>query len=111
MIYELRTYAVVPGRMPALHKRFSEVTLGHFARHGIKVVGFWTSDIGGASNELVYMLAFDSLADREQRWAAFQSDTEWQEKRALSERDGPIVARVTNAILRATPYSPPTGAQ
>ena len=111
MIYELRTYEVVPGRMPALHKRFAETTLALFARHGIKVVGFWTSDIGGASNELVYMLAYDSLADRETRWSAFTSDPEWAEKRALSERDGPIVARVTNAILRPTPYSPPTSAQ
>ena len=40
MIYELRTYEVVPGRMPALHKRFAETTLGLFAKHGIKVVGF-----------------------------------------------------------------------
>ena len=110
MIYELRTYEVVPGRMPALHKRFAETTLGLFARHGIKVVGFWTSDIGGASNELVYMLAFESLADREQRWSAFAADPEWQQKRAESERDGPIVARVMKAILRSTPYSPKTPA-
>jgi len=110
MIYELRTYEAVTGKMPALHKRFAETTLALFARHGIKVVGFWTSDIGGASNELVYMLAYESLADREQRWAAFAADPEWQQKRAESERDGPLVARVTNSILRPTPYSPATAA-
>ena len=80
MIYELRTYEAVTGRMPALHKRFAETTLALFAKHGIKVVGFWTSDIGGASNELVYMLAYESLADREQRWSAFAADPEWQQK-------------------------------
>ena len=110
MIYELRVYEVVPGRMPALHKRFAETTLALFARHGIKVVGFWTNELGGASNELVYMLAYESLADREQRWTAFANDPEWQQKRAESERDGPIVARLTATILRPTPYSPETAA-
>ena len=110
MIYELRTYEVVPGRMPALHQRFEQTTLALFAKHGIKVVGFWTSDIGGANNELIYLLAYASLAEREQRWSAFLNDPEWQQKRAESERDGPIVARVTNVILRPTPYSPATPA-
>jgi len=30
MLYELRTYTVMPGRMPDLHKRFSELTLAYF---------------------------------------------------------------------------------
>ena len=41
MMYELRSYEVVPGRMPALHARFQTHTLGFFAKHGIRVVGFW----------------------------------------------------------------------
>jgi hypothetical protein len=110
MIYELRTYEVVPGRMPALHKRFAETTLALFAKHGIKVVGFWTSHIGGSTNQLVYMVAFDDLAQRDACWAAFAADPEWQAKRAESERDGPIVANVQNVILRPTPYSPVTAA-
>jgi len=27
MLYELRTYEVLPGRMPALNKRFAQVTM------------------------------------------------------------------------------------
>ncbi|PKB65254.1 MAG: NIPSNAP family protein [SAR202 cluster bacterium Io17-Chloro-G2] len=105
MIYELRTYETIPGRLPALNARFADHTVGFFKRHGIHIVGFWTEDIG-TSNQLVYMLGFDSLADREAKWAAFQADPDWNKARAESEVDGPINARVKNQILRPTAYSP-----
>ncbi|MBV9786460.1 MAG: NIPSNAP family protein, partial [Acidisphaera sp.] len=46
-----------------------------------------------------------SLAEREQRWNAFMADPEWVSKRAESERDGPILAGVTNTILQPTAFS------
>ena len=105
MIYELRTYETIPGQLPALNARFADHTVGFFKKYGIHVVGFWTEDIG-TSNQLVYMLGFDSLADREKKWAAFQADADWNKVRAESEKDGPINARVRNMILRPTSYSP-----
>jgi hypothetical protein len=105
MIYELRIYETVPGKLPALNDRFAKHTLGFFKKHGIHVVGFWTEDIG-TSNQLVYMLGFDSLADREKKWTAFQADPGWNQVRVESEKNGPINARVRNMILRPTNYSP-----
>ena len=105
MIYELRMYEVVPGRMPAMHARFQNHTLGFFAKHGIKVIGFWEAVVG-QSNVLNYLLAFDSLAHRERAWSAFIADPDWQRVRDESQRDGPIVARVRNEIWQPTPYSP-----
>ena len=105
MIYELRIYETIPGRLPALNARFADHTVGFFKRHGIHVVGFWTEEIG-TSNQLLYMLGFDSLADREKKWAAFQADPDWNKVRLESEKDGTINARVTNRILRPTAYSP-----
>ncbi|MFN8522370.1 MAG: NIPSNAP family protein [Chloroflexota bacterium] len=106
MLYELRIYETVPGRLPALHKRFSEVTLKIFERHGIRQAGFWTGEISdNTNNELTYFLAWESLEERERKWGAFQADPEWIEKRAASEADGPIVARVRSSILRPTSYS------
>ena len=105
MIYELRIYETMPGRLPDLNARFADHTLGFFKRHGIHVVGFWTEDIG-TSNQLVYMLGYDSLADREKKWAAFGADPDWSKVRAETEKDGPINARVRNMILKPTAYSP-----
>jgi hypothetical protein len=105
MIYELRVYHCVPGRLPALLMRFDTITLGIWERHGIRQAGFWTVGIGESNQDLYYLLQWESLADRERKWAAFLADPEWIEKRAETERDGAIVARVSNTILEPTSFS------
>src|SRR5437667_9297842 len=42
MIYEYRAYYVMPGRMPDIQKRFAEITLNLFKKHGI-IVGLATA--------------------------------------------------------------------
>jgi NIPSNAP len=105
MIYELRVYRSLPNRMPALLKRFESATLRIWAKHGIRQAGFWTTAIGESNNELIYLLAWESLAEREQKWAAFISDPEWVSARNDSEKDGPIVANIANSILQPTSFS------
>ena len=106
MIYEWRVYEITPGKRTELHERFATHTVSLFAKHGIRVVGFWESVVGGASNTLYYMLVFDSLAQREKAWADFQNDPEWKTALANSERNGPLTVRITNMILQPTTYSP-----
>ena len=105
MIYELRIYRCVPGRLPALLKRFDTITLKLWDKHGIRQTGFWTVAIGESNQDLYYLLAWESLAEREQKWAAFGSDPEWLSKRAETEKDGAIVASVRNEILVPTSFS------
>ena len=105
MIYELRVYHCVPGRLPDLFKRFDTLTLPLWKKHGIQQAGFWTTLIGPSNQDLTYMLKWESLADREQKWNAFQADPEWQTKRAETEKNGAIVARVENSILQPTNFS------
>ena len=105
MIHELRVYRCLPGRLPALLKRFETTTLKLWEKHGIRQAGFWTTVIGESNQDLYYLLAWESLAEREAKWAAFQSDPEWIAKRAESEKDGPIVANIVNAILQPTAFS------
>lgn len=105
MIHELRIYHCMPGRMPALLKRFETITLGIWAKHGIRQVGFWTSEIGASNHDLHYLLEWESLAERDQRWNAFQADPEWIAKRAETEKDGPIMTHFSNWILKPTTFS------
>ena len=105
MIYELRVYRCIPGRLPALLKRFESVTLKLWERHGIKQAGFWTTLVGESNNELTYLVAWDSLADRETKWNAFQSDPEWLQKRADSEKDGAIIQNVSSQFLVSAAFS------
>jgi NIPSNAP len=105
VIYELRIYRCLPGRLPALLQRFETITLGLWERHGIRPAGFWTTVIGESNQDLTYMLAWDSLAEREAKWTAFQTDPEWIEKRAGTERDGQIVGNITSSLLQPTGFS------
>ena len=105
MIYELRIYECVPGRLPDLNKRFDTITLKLWEKHGIQQAGFWTTLIGESNQTLYYMLAWNSLAEREEKWNAFAADPEWLTARAKTEEAGPIVANVKNFILTPTPYS------
>ena len=105
MIYELRVYKCVPGRLPALINRFANITLKLWDKHGIKQAGFFTTVIGESNQELTYFLQWESLADREKKWNAFQADPEWLAKRAETEKDGPIVANVANQLLTPTAFS------
>jgi hypothetical protein len=105
MIYELRVYRTVPGRLPNLLKRFSEHTLKLWEKHGIRQAGFWTTLIGESSYDLTYMVAWESLAEREQKWASFMNDPEWLKARSESEADGPINANVSNQFLMPTAFS------
>src|SRR5690349_19293913 len=105
MIYELRVYRSVPGKMPALQARFAEKTVPIWEKHGIRPIGFWTTLVGESSNELTYILAWESLAARETKWAAFQNDPAWHKARDDSERDGPIVANIASQLLKPTSFS------
>lgn len=105
MLYELRIYHCVTGRLPALLDRFENTTLKLWEKHGIRQAGFWTVAIGESNNDLYYMLEWESLAEREEKWNAFASDPDWLSARAESEKDGPIVASLGNQILQPTAFS------
>jgi len=105
MIVELRVYHCAPGRLPALHERFTSATLGFFKKHGIEQIGFWTTLAGPTNQSLTYLLKWESLAERERKWNAFQADPDWIAKRAASEAEKIIVERIENQFLAPTAYS------
>jgi len=105
MIYELRVYHCVPGRLPNLLKRFDTITLKLWEKHGIRQAGFWTVLVGESSMDLYYLLQWESLAEREKKWTGFMTDPNWLSARAETEKDGPIVASVSNSILQPTSFS------
>ncbi|MBX9964299.1 MAG: NIPSNAP family protein [Burkholderiales bacterium] len=105
MIYELRIYHCMPGRLPDLNKRFETITLKIWERHGIRQAGFWTVLVGDSNQDLYYLLEWKDMAERERVWNGFMADPEWQEKRAETERNGPLVAKITNLFLTPTQYS------
>ena len=104
MLYELRIYDIPAGRMKDINDRFANHTTRIWKRLGIRPVGFWENVIG-PNNTLTYMLAWESLAEREKKWDVFTHDPEWLKIAAETNKNGQIVLRNINSIMRPTPYS------
>ena len=96
MLYELRIYECIPGRLPDLNKAFSTIVLAQFEKHGIKQTGFWTTLIGefepnsllhaglgvlGGSREKVDQLPGGPRLDR----GASKNDGKWADHRERKE--------------------------
>ncbi len=107
MLYELRHYDLVGSHARSMvNTRFERHTLPIWKRIGIEAVGFWWVFVG-QSPRMTYMLAWDSLAQREQLWGEFEADAEWQKARAdsIAQAGYNPVRTMTSAILKPTEYS------
>jgi len=76
-----------------------------------KEAGFWQvfygdTLIGSRMPNLTYMLGFEDLTDRTNKWNAFRSAPEWK-KLSTSPRYAfeEIVSNITNIILSPAPFS------
>ncbi|MQA92159.1 MAG: NIPSNAP family protein [Gemmatimonas sp.] len=105
-LYEMRTYTTHSGKLEDLNRRFRDHTTRIFANHGMVNVGYWIpQDSARSENTLVYILAYPSREAREEAWAAFFDDPEWQAALEASEANGPIVDRVESVFMEPTDYS------
>jgi hypothetical protein len=109
-VYELRTYTTLPGRLPALHKRFAEHTMKLFEKHGMKNEAYWVPTDERKDTTLIYVISHDSEEAAQKNWAAFQADPDWQKARAASEAEdagGKILAKAPEKVfMKLTNYSP-----
>ncbi|HEY3741272.1 MAG TPA: NIPSNAP family protein [Bryobacteraceae bacterium] len=108
-LLELRTYHANPGKLEDIHKRFRDNTMRIFAKHGMKVVGFWGPAMkkDGSDNTLIYMLEFKDIADRNAKWKAFATDPEWVKVAKESEANGKLLEKIDSVFLYDTDYAPP----
>ncbi|MCY9668576.1 NIPSNAP family protein [Paenibacillus alginolyticus] len=102
MIYELRIYTILPGRIDAIRERFSAHTLGIFARLGMQVCDFW-EDLE-AEPKLYYTMKYESMEERTRQWEIFSQDKEWNEVKQRSELDGKIVERIEQIFMKRAEY-------
>ena len=107
-VYELRTYTTLPGRLPALHKRFAEHTLALFAKHGIRNELYFTpTDSAKAKTTLIYLVSHDSEEAATRSWKAFGADPAWIAVRDASEADGKILEKSPERVfMTLAPFSP-----
>src|ERR1700732_2074420 len=110
VVYELRIYHVVPGKIENLVARFRDHTMKLFADHGIKSVAYWTAlDEPVKSSTFFYILEHPSREAAAANWKAFQDDPEWKSVKAKSEETGKLVEKIDSTFLTLTDFSPRLG--
>lgn len=106
-VYELRTY-----ESPSIQDHVRKIEMMSsgegdiFAKNGFWQIFYSDTIIGARLPNLIYMLGFENLDERDKKWAAFLGAPEWK---ALSSNPRyayeDIVSNITNVILTPTAYS------
>ena len=110
VVYELRIYHAVPGKIENLVARFRDHTMKLFADHGIKSVAYWTAlDEPVKSSTFFYILEHPSREAAAANWKAFQDDPDWKSVKAKSEENGKLVEKIDSTFLTLTDFSPRLG--
>ena len=110
MVYELRCYTLVPGKMPEYLK--AAETIGRPARgnnYGVNH-GYWTAEFG-ALNQIWHLWKYDSLNDRERLRGELMKNKDWTGKYVPTIR--PWIQRqdlrVMNPVVDIRPHDNTTG--
>lgn len=107
MVYELRIYHAVPGKLENLVARFRDHTMKLFSDHGIKSVAYWTAlDEPVKSSTFFYILEHPSREAAAANWKSFQDDPEWKRVKEESEENGKLVEKIDSTYLTLTDFSP-----
>ena len=69
--FELREYQAMPQKIQNVSDRFGGFTVNAFKKYGFRQVGYWRNAIGANDHQLVYMLAWESLNERVEKFDAF----------------------------------------
>jgi len=108
--YEIHIYHAMPGKLPALEARFRDTLSRLFAKHGLKVVGYWLAEDTSAadttlSNTFIFVVAHSRREKAEATWDAIHADPEFQAV-VKSEHVERLVERVDKAYMHSTDFSP-----
>ncbi len=101
MIVDIRTYDIVPRKVPEYVALFEEYGLPVQRRHLGEPLGYFVTEHGGLP-QVVHLWGYDSLADMERKRAARDADPGWAEYIAKS---GGLVVKQANKLARPTGFS------
>lgn len=102
MFYEVRTYRLNNGALPAYLEAVEQEGIAIQSRHLGTLVAYLHSEIGPL-NEIVHIWAYDSLDEREKRRAALQADPAWQ---AFLPKIRDLIVSGDNKIMKPARFSP-----
>ena len=101
MIYDMRTYDIAMGKTPEYMAAVREVALPVRESYGVKLGGWYYTDIG-ALNKVVHIWAYRDYTHFEEAREAFRTDERWLND--YVPRVKGIVLRQENQIMHASDF-------
>jgi len=107
MFYEIRTYRLKNGAIPAYLKVVEEEGIAIQKKHLGDLVGYFFSEIGPI-NEIVHIWAFTGLDDRDARRGRLIADPAWQ---GFLPKIRDLIEVAENKIMKPATFSPAGGSR
>lgn len=104
MIFDVRTYTAVPGKLAAAVKLYEEFGYPVQLKYIGKPLFYGTTEVG-ALNQIVHVWMYQSQAEREDKRTRMEADPAWAEYRRLSGEKGYLISQ-ENKIVKSTSFSP-----
>ena len=105
MIYEVREYVPIAGRLGDVIELFKSVVIPLFGKHEMELVHVGFTTLGDNSfNELVYTMRFCDRAELDSKWTAFIQDPEWNAAFAEREKTGPLYQVIRRRVTDGAPF-------
>jgi NIPSNAP len=102
MLFELRTYTIRPGRLPAYVADFERRGLPVISRY-LELIAYWVSEVGPL-NQVVHVWAYRDAAHRAEQRALLYADPDWVEDYLPSALGD--VQQQESRLLTAASFSP-----
>lgn len=108
-LYELRIYRMHQGPQGGqMDQWLTQRAIPLHQKHGFAPMGFFHVSIGDLTPKLIQVIAYRSLAEREARWAALESDPDWTAivNELAADLHQPAFDDLEVRFLKALPFSP-----
>lgn len=104
MIYDFRMYTLKPGATPEYMAAVEEVALPIRKKHGVKLAGWYYSEIGEL-NQVVHILAFNDEAHMAaEAKAKVAQDPDWAGK--YMPRVRPLIESQKTYLMKSPDFAP-----
>ena len=103
MIYDFRMYTLKPGATPEYMAAVEELALPIRRKHGVKLAGWYYSEIGEL-NQVVHIWAFNDEAHLIEAKAKVAQDPDWVEK--YMPRVRPLIESQKTYLMKSPEFAP-----
>jgi hypothetical protein len=104
MIVEMREYTLLPGKVSGYLKLYEAEGLTIQREILGRNVGYYSTEVGPSTNQIVHLWAYDSFDDRVARRRQLGAHPGW---RSYVQKILPMILTQTNRILTPAPFMNP----